>query len=154
MKRVLPFLFALAVILTAREATTTYEPVTAEAWHAFGVEAAKSLIIDGEAIVVDQRGLSAFDLLRSWRQNHAALLCAFDLVELDGQDLRGVPLENRKSALAELIRDTKDGIAFNKHFDGDGIIVFRHACALGCEGCLEAARLALSVGACRSLAQD
>jgi len=43
MKRVLPFLFALAVILTAREATTTYKPVTAEAWHAFGVEAASGL---------------------------------------------------------------------------------------------------------------
>ena len=38
MQGVLPFLFALAVILTAREATTTYKPVTAEAWHALGVE--------------------------------------------------------------------------------------------------------------------
>jgi ATP-dependent DNA ligase len=36
--------------------------------------------------------------------------------------------------VAELIRDTKDGIAFNKHFDGDGMIVFAHACAFGCEG--------------------
>jgi bifunctional non-homologous end joining protein LigD len=62
------------------------------------------------------------------------VVCPFDLVELDGQDLRGVPLENRKSALAELIRGSKDGIAFNNHFDGDGMIVFRHACMLGRQG--------------------
>jgi bifunctional non-homologous end joining protein LigD len=94
----------------------------------------RSCFIDGEAIVVDQRGLPAFDLLRSWRHDHAAVLCAFDLIELDGKDIRGAPLESRKSALAELVRGTNDGIAFNKHFDGDGQIVFEHACALGCEG--------------------
>ena len=37
----------------------------------------RSCFIDGEAIVVDRRGLSAFDLLRSWRHDHAAVLCAF-----------------------------------------------------------------------------
>jgi ATP-dependent DNA ligase len=36
--------------------------------------------------------------------------------------------------LADLLHGTDDGIAFNKHFEGDGAIVFRHACALGCEG--------------------
>ena len=48
------------------------------------------------------------------------MLCAFDLIELDGQDLRWARLEDRKHALADLLRDTDDGIAFNKHFDGDG----------------------------------
>ena len=41
--------------------------------------------IDGEAIVVDLHGLSAFDLLRSWRHDHAAALCAFGLIEIDGK---------------------------------------------------------------------
>ena len=36
--------------------------------------------------------------------------------------------------MADLLRGTDDGIAFNKHFDGDGAIIFEHACALGCEG--------------------
>jgi bifunctional non-homologous end joining protein LigD len=62
------------------------------------------------------------------------VLCAFDLIELDGEDLRGARLENRKRTLAGLLHGTDDGIAFNKHFDGDGAIVFRHACTLGCEG--------------------
>jgi bifunctional non-homologous end joining protein LigD len=103
------------------------------------VEAIKSLpvrscFIDGEVIVVDQRGLSAFDLLRSWRHDHAAVLCAFDLIELDGMDLRGAPLEQRKSQLAEVLGREQDRIVFNRHFAGDGTVVFRHACALGCEG--------------------
>jgi len=62
------------------------------------------------------------------------VLCAFDLIELDGEDLRWARLEDRKRTLADLVHDTDDGIAFNKHFDGDGAIIFEHACALGCEG--------------------
>jgi hypothetical protein len=56
----------------------------------------RSCFIDGEAIVVDERGLSTFDLLRSWRHDHAAVLCAFDLIEIDGKDLRRAPIEERK----------------------------------------------------------
>jgi bifunctional non-homologous end joining protein LigD len=94
----------------------------------------RSCVVDGEAIVVDERGLSVFDALRYRLRDHAAVLCAFDLIELDGEDLRGARLENRKRTLAGLLRGTDDGIAFNKHFEGDGAIVFRHACALGCKG--------------------
>jgi ATP-dependent DNA ligase len=36
--------------------------------------------------------------------------------------------------LADLLRDVRDGVAFNQHFEGGGVIVFQHACALGCEG--------------------
>ena len=94
----------------------------------------RSCVVDGEAIVVDERGLSIFDALRYRLRDHAAVLCAFDLIELDGEDLRWARLENRKDTLATLLRDVDDGIAFNKHFDGDGEIIFRHACSLGCEG--------------------
>ena len=89
---------------------------------------------NGEAIVVDERGLSTFDLLRSWRHDHAAALCAFDLIEVDGEDLRRLPLEQRKRALADLLRREFDGIVLNVHYDCDGETVFEHACALGCEG--------------------
>jgi bifunctional non-homologous end joining protein LigD len=93
-----------------------------------------SCFIDGEAVVVDDRGLSAFDLLRSWRHDHAAVLCAFDLIELDGKDLRRTPIEERKQALADLLHRNSDGVVFNVHYDCDGATVFKHACALGCEG--------------------
>jgi bifunctional non-homologous end joining protein LigD len=94
----------------------------------------RSCFIDGEAIVVDEHGLSAFDLIRSWRHDHAAVLCAFDLVELDGKDLRRVPIEQRKQALAGLLRRERDGIVLNVHYDCDGETIFKHACKLGCEG--------------------
>jgi bifunctional non-homologous end joining protein LigD len=48
----------------------------------------RSCFIDGEAIVVDKNGLSVFDLIRYRQHDRAAVLCAFDLIELDGEDLR------------------------------------------------------------------
>ncbi len=95
---------------------------------------ARSCVVDGEAIAVDDKGLSVFDLIRYRRQDDAVTLCAFDLLELDGQDLRREPIEVRKRTLSRLLRREHRGIAFNRHFDVEGAIVYRHACALGCEG--------------------
>jgi bifunctional non-homologous end joining protein LigD len=94
----------------------------------------RSCFIDGEAIVVDANGLSVFDLLRYRQHDNAAVLCAFDLIEVDGADLRRTPIEHRKRGLAHLLRGTRDGIAFNTHYAADGMTVFKNACALGCEG--------------------
>jgi bifunctional non-homologous end joining protein LigD len=91
-------------------------------------------IIDGEAIVVDQSGLSIFDLLRYRQHDHAATLCAFDLLELDGVDIRSTPIEERKQRLAWTLRQTHPGISINATYDGDGAAIYEHACALGCEG--------------------
>jgi ATP-dependent DNA ligase len=70
-----------------------------------------------------------FDLLRCWGADDV-VLCAFDLLELDGHDLRRAPIEERKATLAK----SPAGIAFNEHYSGDGAIIYKHACALGCEG--------------------
>jgi bifunctional non-homologous end joining protein LigD len=94
----------------------------------------RSCLIDGEAIVVDKDGLSVFDLIRYRQHDHSAILCAFDLIEVDGKDLRRSPIEDRKGALADMLRKTRDGIAFNTHYAADGVTVFKHACTLGCEG--------------------
>jgi bifunctional non-homologous end joining protein LigD len=71
---------------------------------------ASSCLIDGEAIVSNEAGLAVFELLRSWRHDHMAVLCAFDLLKLDGQDLRRLPIEDRKHALAKLVGAPKPGI--------------------------------------------
>ena len=94
----------------------------------------RSCVVDGEAIAVDDNGLSVFNLISGRRQDHAVTLCAFDLLELDGQDLRREPIEVRKQTLAHLLRRSHPGIAFNRHFEGDGVIIYKHACKLGCEG--------------------
>jgi bifunctional non-homologous end joining protein LigD len=95
---------------------------------------ARSCVIDGEAIVTDQNGLAVFNLIRGHRSSAAAVLCAFDLLELDGEDLRREPIETHKSTLRSLLRGKHAGIVFNAHFIADGAIVYRQACALGCEG--------------------
>jgi bifunctional non-homologous end joining protein LigD len=97
---------------------------------------AHSFLIDGEAIVTDDDGLAVFDLVRRQRNGGAAVLCAFDLIELEGEDLRRATIEHRKQKLALLIRGPRPGIVLNEHYEGDGdrAIPFEHACAFGCEG--------------------
>jgi bifunctional non-homologous end joining protein LigD len=94
----------------------------------------RSCLIDGEAVVCNESGLAVFDLIQGYRHDAAAVLCAFDLLELDGEDLRRTPIEERKRILAKLLSDAHQGIAFNEHYTGDGAIIYKHACALGCEG--------------------
>jgi ATP-dependent DNA ligase len=53
-------------------------------------------LLDGEAIVTNERGLAVFDLIRHKRHGDDALLIAFDLIELDGEDLRRTPIEQHK----------------------------------------------------------
>jgi bifunctional non-homologous end joining protein LigD len=93
-----------------------------------------SCLIDGEAVACDGDGLPVFDRLRYRRDDRGVFLYAFDLIELDGDDLRHEPIERRKAALAKLIRRTKTGLALNEHIDEPGDVVFRHACKLGLEG--------------------
>ena len=94
----------------------------------------RSCLIDGEAIVCDKSGLAVFDLIRGHGSKASAVLCAFDLLELDGRDLRRRPIEERKVLLTELLHGSNLSIVLNEHFEEDGEIVFREACKLGCEG--------------------
>jgi bifunctional non-homologous end joining protein LigD len=95
---------------------------------------AHSFLLDGEAIVTNERGLAVFDLIRHKRRGDDAMLIAFDLIELEGEDLRREPIEKRKRKLAKLVRGPYPGIVLNEVFEGAGDILFEHACKLGCEG--------------------
>jgi bifunctional non-homologous end joining protein LigD len=91
---------------------------------------AQSCVLDGEAIACDDNGLSVFEMIR-WRQHDAAVtLCAFDLLELDSEDLRREPIEVRKATLKGLLRRARAGVTFNRHFEVNGTIVYEQACAL------------------------
>jgi len=76
-------------------------PLAVEAVSALS---ARSFLLDGEAIVTNERGLAVFDLIRHQRHGDDAVLIAFDLIELDGEDLRRTPIELRKRSLAKLMR--------------------------------------------------
>jgi ATP-dependent DNA ligase len=95
---------------------------------------AHSFLLDGEAIVTNERGLAVFELIRRRRHGIDAVLIAFDLIELEGEDLRRTSIEQRKRKLAKLVRGPHPGIVLNEVFEGDGDVLFEHACKLGCEG--------------------
>jgi bifunctional non-homologous end joining protein LigD len=92
---------------------------------------AASFYIDGEAAVCDDNGLAVFERLHSKGYDEAACLFAFDLLELDGTDIRRLPLWERSKRLMKLIGRKQTGILFNEHIEDDGETVFRHACLIG-----------------------
>ena len=78
--------------------------------------------------------MASFDLIRHHRHNDRAFLYAFDLIELNGDDLRRDPLEVRKATLASVVVKGGPSIRFNEHIGGDGPTIFAHACKMGLEG--------------------
>jgi len=68
------------------------------------------------------------------RHDESIFLYAFDLIELNADDLRRDPLEARNVTLEMILAKAGPGIRFNEHMEGDGETVFRHACKLGLEG--------------------
>jgi bifunctional non-homologous end joining protein LigD len=73
----------------------------------------RSCLIDGGAIVCDESGLAVFELIRRHGALASAVHCAFDLLELDGHDLRREPIENRKRLLTKLLRGSHLSLVFN-----------------------------------------
>ena len=68
----------------------------------------RSCLIDGEAIVCDEKGLAVFDLIRRHGALASAVHCAFDLIEWDGRDLRREPIEKRKALLRSYCTDRSE----------------------------------------------
>ena len=94
----------------------------------------RSCIIDGEAVCCDNDGRANFDRIRYRRHDASVFLYAFDLIELNGDDLRREPLDVRKATLRSLLVTVAPGLRWNEHIEGDGETIFRHACKLGLEG--------------------
>src|SRR5262245_36660717 len=94
----------------------------------------RSCIIDGEAVACDDNGIASFERIRYRQHDGDVFLYAFDLIELNGDDLRRDPLQVRKATLASIVAKARPGIRFNEHIEGDGPTVFAHACKLGLEG--------------------
>ena len=101
--------------------------------------AAGSLVIDGEVVVESEAGASDYVALRedlSAGRTDRFRYYAFDLLHLDGQDLRGLPLVERKARLKQLIgRPAADQpLRFSEDFPEKGELVLQHACRLSLEG--------------------
>lgn len=97
---------------------------------------AKSFIIDGEMIAPDPDGRPNFHEMHSRMAWNAELLAfvAFDLLHLDGEDLRYMPLIERKDRLWELVKPADGIIQFSAHVDGNGTEFYRAVDKMGLEG--------------------
>jgi len=105
--------------------------------HALADVPVKLAIIDGEVVVQTATGVASFPMLVDALKNGSGdmLFYGFDLLYLDGHDLRDAPLVARKQALAALLAETgSDRLRYSDHIVGDGDAVFRHASRLGLEG--------------------
>ena len=95
----------------------------------------KQFVIDGEAVVLTVDGISDFNALHSRKHDEEVQLYAFDILALDGEDLRPLPLSLRKTNLARLLARRPDGIFVAPFEQGEiGPDLFRAACNMGLEG--------------------
>jgi bifunctional non-homologous end joining protein LigD len=95
---------------------------------------ATSFTLDGEAVVCGPDGVAVFDALHRHGTVSDAMLYAFDLLELDGHNLRDLPLVDRKKRLARLLGKRRLGMVLSEHTDEDGATIYRQACRMGLEG--------------------
>jgi bifunctional non-homologous end joining protein LigD len=103
----------------------------------------RSAVIDGEAIQIGEDGVSDFfSLHAALARKHAprALLVAFDLLHLDGEDMRGRELEDRRAVLEAVVRKRAPWIQFSESIEGNGSEVWRRACGMGLEGIISKRR--------------
>lgn len=94
----------------------------------------KQFILDGELTVVDQHGRTRLDLMRRKRHSGHLVYWVFDLLELEGTDLRSLPLRERKKHLARLLRKSPEYVRYVSHVEEKGEELFEKVCALGLEG--------------------
>ena len=98
---------------------------------------ARQAILDGEAIVMGADGVPDFQALRrelSRQGSDRIVYLAFDLLYLDGRDVRQKPYIERKRELQTLLTDAPEILSYVEYLEGDGREAFRHACQLGFEG--------------------
>lgn len=94
-------------------------------------------ILDGEVIVPDDDGVSDFGALESALAKGGAndlVFYAFDLLYIDGFDIRKCSLLDRKAVLAELMKNAKPPLMYSEHLEVDGKDMYRDACKLKLEG--------------------
>jgi bifunctional non-homologous end joining protein LigD len=98
----------------------------------------KEALLDGEIVVLDAAGVSSFQALQQASDQieagRALVYVAFDLLFLDGRDLRALPLVERKARLARLIKGRRGRLRYSEHFDAPGQRVYARACRQGLEG--------------------
>jgi bifunctional non-homologous end joining protein LigD len=102
----------------------------------------REAVVDGEIVVMRRDGVTSFQALQNWLSaaRGELLYYLFDVLELDGEDLRQLPLEERKERLAGLLAGCEDPLRYSDHVAGRGESFYREACAHGLEGIISKRR--------------
>jgi bifunctional non-homologous end joining protein LigD len=121
---------------TGLDWTERFGPRIAAAFAALPCDAA---LIDGEVVALGESGISSFSALQaalSEGETSGLVFFAFDLLHLDGEDLRGEPLLARKERLEALLQAAgpEEALRYSEHFVEPGQTMLRHACRMGLEG--------------------
>jgi len=108
-----------------------------------------SALIDGEAVVLDEQGRSSFQALQGALKGAPASIdyFGFDLLELDGEDLTGLSLLDRKARLKAILPTESQHIRFSDHVQGNGERLLKSFCAAGLEGVVSKLATSKYVGA-------
>ena len=116
--------------------TNRFKKVAEDAWHI----KAGSAIVDGEIVVPAADGTTDFSVLQNELKGKSTsiVLVAFDLLYLNGRDLRKLSLVARKAELKKIIAGTN--VQFSESFEIEGRSMFEHACKLGLEGVVSKVR--------------
>jgi bifunctional non-homologous end joining protein LigD len=116
--------------------THRFKKIASDAWHI----SAGSAIIDGEVVAPAADGTTDFSVLQNELKDRSTkiVLVAFDLLYLNGYDLRKLPLVQRKTLLKKIV--DKTDIQFSESFEADGREMFKHACKTGLEGVVSKVR--------------
>jgi bifunctional non-homologous end joining protein LigD len=130
--------------------TKRFRKIADDAWHI----GAGSAIIDGEVVVPAENGTTDFAVLQNELKGKSTkiVLVGFDLLYLNGFDLRQLPLHRRKAELKRLIADTD--VQFSESFEVDGREMYAHACKVGLRRRVEGRRQPLSFRAQPGLGQE
>ena len=91
-------------------------------------------VLDAECCCAGPDGVTDFNALHSRLNDSSAFAYAFDLLAVNGADIRLQPLSERRKQLVGLLRKAKPGIRLSEYIAEDGPLVFAHACRLGLEG--------------------
>ncbi|WP_404535941.1 non-homologous end-joining DNA ligase [Bradyrhizobium ottawaense] len=116
--------------------TNRFKKVADDAWHI----KAGSAIVDGEVVAPAADGTTDFSVLQNELKGRSTsiVLVAFDLLYLNGRDLRKLPLFQRKTELKKIIDGTE--VQFSESFEMEGREMFAHACKIGLEGVVSKVR--------------
>jgi bifunctional non-homologous end joining protein LigD len=116
--------------------THRFKKVANDAWHI----KASSAVVDGEIVVPAADDTTDFSVLQNELKGKSTsiVLVAFDLLYLNGRDLRKLPLMQRKAELKKISAGTD--IQFSESFEVDGQEMFAHACKIGLEGVVSKVR--------------